>query len=110
MKINRFIALAVIALLVVGVLGAFSSKVFASGNHTLVAQSGGCAPDQADSTESADAPDTDKADLQCGDQNEADRQDAVDAPDTDKVNEQSDPQDAPDNETEVQDTGSTVTP
>ncbi len=83
MKINRFIALAAIALLVVGAMGAVSLKVFAqSGNPP--AQSQACDQQDDDSAEVQNAPDTDNVDLQCGDQNEgseeaesADGQDAA---------------------------------
>lgn len=83
MKINRFIALAAIALLVVGAMGAVSLKVFAqSGNPP--AQSQACDQQEDDSAEVQNAPDTDNVDLQCGDQNEgseeaesADGQDAA---------------------------------
>jgi len=80
MKINRFVALAAIALLVVGAMGAISAKVFAQ----PVAQSQNCDQQDDDSAEVQNAPDTDNVDLQCGDQNEggeeaesADGQDAA---------------------------------
>ena len=95
MKINRFVALAAIALLVVGAMGAVSMKVFAQGSHNPVtsisAQSDPCAQDQADGTELASAADTDNIDLQCGDQNAPDstigaaEQETVSAADTDNV-------------------------
>ena len=80
MKINRFIALAAIALLVVGAMGAISMKAFAQ----TAAQTETCAQQDDDSAEVQNAPDTDNVDLQCGDQNEggeeaesADGQDAA---------------------------------
>ena len=88
MKINRFIALAAIALLAVGAIGAISVKAFAKGSHTPVTQSDACAQDQADGTEVADAADTDKVELQCGDQNEADGPETVDTADNDDVQEE----------------------
>ncbi|HMN00163.1 MAG TPA: hypothetical protein PKC99_14220 [Anaerolineales bacterium] len=107
MKINRFIALAAIALLVVGAMGAVSMKVFAQGSHNPVAsvsaQSDPCAQDQADGTEIADATDTDNVELQCGDQNAPDtvgaaEQETVSAADTDtdQVEEQVGDQNGPD--------------
>lgn len=66
MKLNRFIALAAIALLVVGAMGAISMKAFAQS----AAQTETCAQQDDDSAEVQNAPDTDNVDLQCGDQNE----------------------------------------
>lgn len=101
MKINRFSALAAIALLVVGAMGAIASRSFALGSHNPIAgvsaQADACAQDQADGAEVTSATDTDKVDLQCGDQNAADTgldaadkggQETVGAADTDNVDEQ----------------------
>jgi len=88
MKINRFVAMAAIALLVVGAMGAISLKVFAQGSHSSAAQSDACAQDQADGAEVTSAEDTDNVELECGDQNEADGQESVDAADTDNVQEE----------------------
>lgn len=88
MKINRFVAMAAIALLVVGAMGAISSKVFAQGSHFPATQSDACAQDQADGAEVASAEDTDNVDLECGDQSEADGQESVDAADPDDVQEE----------------------
>ena len=110
MKINRFFALAAIALLVVGTMGAVASRSFALGGaHKQVAsvsaQADACAQDQADSAEVASATDTDNVDLQCGDQNAADTgieaadkggQETVGAADTDNVEEQVGDQSGPD--------------
>ncbi len=80
MKINRFIALAAIALLVVGAMGAISMKAFAQS----AAQTETCAQQDEGSAEIQNAPDTDNVELECGDQNEdgeeaesADGQDAT---------------------------------
>lgn len=71
MKINRFIALAAIALLVVGAMGAVSMKAFAqSGNPPAPTQ--GCDQQDDDAAEVQNAPDTDNVDQQCGDQNAPD--------------------------------------
>ena len=89
MKINRFIALAAIALLVVGVMGAVSMKVFALGSttNTPVATSV-CAQDQADATEvSPSATETDEVDTQCGDQHGPDAQGTEEAPGTEQAGE-----------------------
>ena len=68
MKINRFVAMAAIALLVVGAMGAVSMKAFAqSGNPP--AQSQTCEQQDNDMSEDQNTPDTDNVDLQCGDQN-----------------------------------------
>ena len=81
MKLNRFIALTAIALLVVGAMGAIATHSFALGSHTQVAQisapADACAQDQANGTEVASATDTDTANLQCGDQNAPDGQSAT---------------------------------
>jgi hypothetical protein len=88
MKINRFIALAGIALLVVGSMSAFVSRSSTLGAHSPAAQANACAQDQADGTEVASAAtvDTDNVELQCGDQAGADSQETVGAADTDNVN------------------------
>lgn len=92
MKINRFVALAVIALLVVGGMGAISAQAFAKGNAAPAAQTTvqaqDCSQDQADGAEAQDAADTDNVDLQCGDQNAPDGQEAATDVDTDNVEEQ----------------------
>ena len=76
MKINRFIVLAAITLLVVGAMGAIATRSFALGSHSPVAQisaqAGACAQDQADGTEVKSATDADTIDLQCGDQSTVD--------------------------------------
>jgi uncharacterized membrane protein YkoI len=77
MKLNRFIALAAIALLVVGAMGVIATHSFAKGASAPVAQSQDCSQDQADGAEVQDAPDTDNVELQCGDQNEPDEQESV---------------------------------
>lgn len=83
MKINRFIALAAIAVLTIGTLSAFASRSSALGTHSPAAQADACAQDEADGAEIASVEDTDNVELQCGDQNEADGQETVDAADTD---------------------------
>lgn len=92
MKINRFVALAVIALLVVGAMGAISAKTFAKVNAAPAAQTTiqaqDCSQDQADGAEAQDAADTDNMELQCGDQNALDGQEAATDVDTDNVEEQ----------------------
>ena len=77
MKLNRFIALAAIALLVVGAMGAIATHSFAKGANAPVAQSQDCSQDQADGAEVQDAPDTDNVELQCGDQNAPDGQESA---------------------------------
>jgi len=99
MKLNRFFAMAAIALLVVGAMGAIASSSFALGSHKQVAgvsdKVDACAQDQAAGAEVTSATDTDKVDLQCGDQNAADTgieaadkggQETVGAADTDTAN------------------------
>lgn len=103
MKINRFVALAAIALLIVGALSAFASHSFALGTHSPAAQADACAQDQADGVEAADATDTDNVELQCGDQTSADKQETVDT--TDNVNEQVGDQSGPDTGVEAPESG-----
>ena len=81
MKLNRFIALAAIALLVVGAMGAVSMKVFAQ----TTAQAQTCDQQDNDTAEVQDAPDTDNVDLQCGDQNKADGSEVESAGDTESA-------------------------
>lgn len=85
MKINRFVALAAIALLVVGAMGAISLKAFAKGSQAPVTQADACAQDEADGMEVASAEDTDTVELQCGDQNEADGSEVESAGDTESA-------------------------
>lgn len=73
MKINRFIALAAIALLVVGAMGAVSLKAFAQ-SATPPAQSQGCDQQDDDATEVQNAPDTDNVEQECGDQTTSDNE------------------------------------
>lgn len=96
MKINRFVAMAVIALLAIGAMSAISMKVLAKGSQAPVTQSDACAQDQADGAEVTSAEDTDNVELECGDQNEADGAETVEAADTDDVQEEVGDQTAPD--------------
>jgi uncharacterized iron-regulated membrane protein len=72
MKINRFVALAVLALLVVGTMGAETYRAYAHGTKAPSAQTSVCVQDQTDGTEVTTATDTDTFNLQCGDQNAPD--------------------------------------
>ncbi len=74
MKLNRFIAMAAIALLVVGAMGTIAARSFARTVNAPAVQSQDCAANQADDAtevQSAGA-DTDTVDLQCGDQSGTD--------------------------------------
>ena len=66
MKVNRFIALAAIALMVVGAMGAIASRSFALGANTPVAQASAtteaCTHDWADATNVPGGMNTDQAD------------------------------------------------
>lgn len=68
MKINRFIALAALALLVVGAMGTISYRTLAASNTAVSTQSQSCDQQDDDSHEVAEAADTDNVDLQCGEQ------------------------------------------
>ncbi len=86
MKINRFVALALIALLVVGAMGAISYKVFAQGdvlhNVRTALQAPDCGQDETNDTEEQSGNDTDNIEEQCGDQNAPDEQAAESKEDT----------------------------
>jgi len=104
MKINRFFAMAVIAILVVGAMGAISYRALAQGKHVPVTQSQNCSQDEADDTEVQSAEtDTDDIELQCGDQNDAETEDSIGAADTDNdtTEVQEGDQNAPDNGVEA---------
>lgn len=90
MKINRFIALAALALLVVGAMGALSLKGFAQSSNAPPAQTQPCDQQDDDTAEVPGAPDTDTVELECGDQHEADdaEGEAADGTDTDDVQEE----------------------
>ena len=90
MKINRFVALAAIALLIVAGMGAVATGSFAKNSHAPAAHSQDCDQDDDDSAEVQDAADTDDVEEQCGDQNEADADDGEEAVglDTDNVEEE----------------------
>jgi uncharacterized membrane protein YkoI len=101
LKINRFFALAAIALLVVGAMGALSMKVFAKGNaapaNQISAQVADCSQDEADGTEAQQTgPDTDVVELQCGDQNPPNGQETANDVDTDTTEVQEGDQNTPD--------------
>jgi uncharacterized membrane protein YkoI len=90
MKLNRFVALAAIALLVVGAMGAIGARAFAQTHAAPAAQAQDCAADQTDDTTEAQGagPDMDNVDLQCGDQSAPDKQEAMSGADTHTVEEQ----------------------
>jgi uncharacterized membrane protein YkoI len=73
MKINRFIALAAISLLVIGAMGVIGYKVFAQ-SSTPATQTQECSQQDDDRAEVKGAPDTDNVDLQCVDQDSHDGQ------------------------------------
>ena len=75
MKINRFIALAAIALLVVGAMGAISLKVFAQTGNPPATQSQGI-------EYQATGPDIDNVEEQVGDQVEDGLPDSAEAPES----------------------------
>jgi uncharacterized membrane protein YkoI len=68
MKLNRFIALAAIALLVIGGMGTIATRSLAASKTAVSAQSQSCDQQDADTGESPGAADTDNVDLQCGEQ------------------------------------------
>jgi uncharacterized membrane protein YkoI len=78
MKLNRFITLTAIALLVIGGMGAFTTRSSAATNMAVSAQSQSCDQQDNDSAEVAGAADTDNVDLQCGEQVEDGQPDSTD--------------------------------
>ena len=94
MRIKRFVALAVIALLVVGAMGAIAARALAQPSYPTAQGQATAAPDD----EEAVGADTDDVEEQVGDQNEADDEEAVEA-DTDDVEEQVGDQNEADAET-----------
>lgn len=75
MKINRFVAWAALALLVVGAMGFVSVRSLAQTTNPPVTQDQACAAQQADDDSIAaqtTGPDMDDLEVQCGDQNESD--------------------------------------
>jgi uncharacterized membrane protein YkoI len=77
MKINRIVALAVIALLVVGAMGAVATRSFARTTHPTAQVQATEAPDDEDTV----AADTDDVEEQVGDQDEADTETGDDGQD-----------------------------
>ena len=77
MKINRFVALAAIALLVISAMGVIASRSLALGRHNPAGQSEQCDQNETDREEvdSAQA-DTDQNEVECGDQGAADGEEA----------------------------------
>lgn len=72
MKINRFLALALIAVLVVVAMGNFASVGHASSLTGQIRQTSDCAVEDDDAEESQTELDTDDVEDQCGPQGEAD--------------------------------------
>jgi uncharacterized membrane protein YkoI len=75
MKINRFVALAALTLLVIGAMGFVSMRSSAQTTNPPTMQDEVCAAQQADDDSAeaqADGSDTDALEVQCGDQNEND--------------------------------------
>ena len=68
MKINRFVALAAIALLVIGGMGTVATRSLAASKIAVSAQSQSCDQQDADTADVTDPADTDNVDLQCGEQ------------------------------------------
>jgi uncharacterized membrane protein YkoI len=101
MKISRFVALAVVALLVVGAIGVASSRSSAQAGQTLAAARVKGAVDNGQVVTS----DAGNVDEQVGDQNAAHSGEEVSASDTDKVEEQVGDQNAADTGVEVTEAG-----
>jgi hypothetical protein len=96
MKINRFIAMAAIALMAIGAMGFFSTRTHAQGVNPPAPQVQGI--EAPDNEQASLAPDTDTIDEQVGDQTGVDTatEAASLAPDTDTVQEQVGDQTGPD--------------
>ena len=97
MKINRFVALAAIALLVVGVMGAVTFRTFAQGDQPPVASDCGTEVEDDDAAEAVESgPDTDEIQDECGNQSEDganEANEANEANDTSEANEASEAND-----------------
>jgi len=84
MKINRFVALLAIAVLIVGVMGVISSRTFAQGGTNPGSSDCGADTEDDDSVEAAESgPDTDDIQDECGNQSGDDTED-VDGTDTEE--------------------------
>ena len=86
MKINRFIALTIIALLVVGAMGVISFKVLARPVAAPEIQTQPCDQPENDSAEVQDPSDTDDNEGQCGDEEESEADDDDDMADSAEAN------------------------
>ncbi len=102
MKFNRWVALAVIALLVVGALGTVGARALAQSGPAVTPTAAGLGCDDDKAETQSTGPDTDTADVQCGDRNESD-QETTGSPDADKLEEQGGDQQAAGAETEAGD-------
>jgi len=69
MNIKRFVALAAIAILVVGAMGVISYRTYAQNPTPSASQTQDCSEDQ-DIEDHVQGPDQDEVELQCGDQDE----------------------------------------
>ncbi len=113
MKLNRFIAMTIIALFVVGAMGVVATRSFALGSRSPTAQistpqANACAQEQSNDTEVSSVTDTDNINLQCGDQSTPDGKTSVGATDTDtqQVEQQVGNQTGPDTGVEAPETTS----
>ena len=82
MKLNRFIALAAIALLVIGGMGAIVTRSLAKGSYAPVVQATDCGQQANDNAEAQDGPDIDNVEVQCGDQVEDGQPDGAEGSET----------------------------
>ena len=95
MKINRFVALGAIALLVVGAMGAVTYRTFAQGGQPPVGSDCGTEPDDGVAESAESGPDTDEIQDACGNQSkEAGANEASEANDTAEANEANEPQES----------------
>jgi len=72
MKIKRFLALAVIALIVVAGMGAVATRTYAKTLAAPAVQTAPCDQQDDEDATAQNAPDTDNVEEQCGDQNASD--------------------------------------
>ncbi|HUV91614.1 MAG TPA: PepSY domain-containing protein [Anaerolineales bacterium] len=85
MKINRYFALAAIALLVVAGIGVITTRSFAAPNVSVTTQAQTCNQQDNDIAEVQGAPDTGNVDLQCGEQVEDGQPDGAEGTEASEV-------------------------
>ena len=84
MKLNRFVAMAALAMLAIGAMGIVTARTFAQTTTQPAAQDQVCADQDNDADVADEGPDTDDSDVQCGAQDENDADDDAEDVDADQ--------------------------